>query len=456
MTAIVVNAPSANKAPSPLLQTETHFGVLDSWRGVAALLVALFHLNVLSPIYSLHFVRNSYLFVDFFFVLSGFVITHSYGHRLGTLEDAGRFVMRRLGRLWPLHAVVLIAFIIVEGGRAISTARGASFANPPFTGATSLHSILTNLLFGQSLGIEQQLTWNPPSWSICAEFWTYLIFASALLAGATWLRRIRFASEYLLGALLAGSACILVLFARHGIDATYDLGVVRCIYGFTAGHLTYRLWQATSGVRFKTGLLEVAVVIAIAIYVSLAGRTFISFLAPLMFAAVVFVFAFEAGPISSLMLNRGSVWLGRISYSIYMWQAFIIFNFVDRAVAALEKVTGRTFTTTAPVDAVRGMDAGKLIAFDGQIVPILATLVFVALVIAVATASYYLIEMPGQRLFARLARGLRRQVADRTDPVAELVLLGGALAPPLSPESAGSFMLDRGSRPVEPAELVNH
>jgi hypothetical protein len=456
MPAIVVNASSANKASAPILQTKIHFGVLDSWRGVAALLVALFHLNILSPIYSLHFVRNSYLFVDFFFVLSGFVISYSYGDRLGTLEGAGRFMMRRLGRLWPLHAVVLAAFVVVEGGRAISTARGASFVNPPFTGATSFHSILTNLLLGQSLGIEGQLTWNPPSWSICAEFWTYLIFASALLAGATWLRRIRFATEFLLVVLLIGSAGILVLFARHGIDATYDLGIIRCIYGFVVGHLTYRLWQATSGVRLKTALLEVVVVIAVAVYVSLAGRTFYSFLAPLMFAAVVFVFAFEQGPISGLMLNRGSVWLGRISYSIYMWQAFIIFNFIDRAVAVLEKVTGRTFTTTAPIDAVSGMDAGKLIAFDGYVVPILATLFFVGLVIAVASASNYLIEMPGQRLFARIARGLRRQVIDRTDLFGEPVLLKDALAPPLSPGSADSFVRDRDSRPVEPAELVNH
>lgn len=456
MPAIVVNASSASKVSDPILQTKIHFGVLDSWRGVAALLVALFHLNILSSIYSLNFVRNSYLFVDFFFVLSGFVISHSYGARLGTLEGVGRFMMRRLGRLWPLHAVVLIAFIVVEGGRAILTARGASFVNPPFTGATSFHSILTNLLFGQSLGIEQQLTWNPPSWSICAEFWTYLIFASAMLAGATWLRRVSFATEYLLGALLAGSACILVLFARHGIDATYDLGVVRCIYGFMVGHLTYCFWQATSGIRIKTGFLEVAVVIAVAVYVSLAGRTGYSFLAPLVFAAVVFVFAFETGPISGLMLNRGSVWLGRISYSIYMWQAFIIFNFIDRAVAALEKATGQTFTTTVPVDAVTGSDAGKLIVFGGQVVPILATLFFVALVIVVASASYYLVEKPGQRLFARLARGLRRQVVDRTSRFGEPVLLGGALAPPLSPESPGSFVLDQDSREVEPVELVNH
>ena len=64
--AIVVNASTANEVPGSILQTKIHFGVLDSWRGVAALLVALFHLNILSSIYSLDFVRNSYLFVDFF------------------------------------------------------------------------------------------------------------------------------------------------------------------------------------------------------------------------------------------------------------------------------------------------------------------------------------------------------------------------------------------------------
>ena len=86
MPATVVNTSPANEASGSVLETRIHFGVLDSWRGVAALLVALFHLNILSSIYSLHFIRNSYLFVDFFFVLSGFVISHSYGHRLGTLE----------------------------------------------------------------------------------------------------------------------------------------------------------------------------------------------------------------------------------------------------------------------------------------------------------------------------------------------------------------------------------
>src|SRR5258708_20049 len=124
-----------NKMASPPIEAaRTHFRVSDSWRGIAALLVAIFHLNVYSAIYSLDFIRNAYLFVDFFFVLSGFVITHSYAGRLGTLEGLGTFAIRRLGPLWPLHAVVLLAFVIVERPNALSAERCAPLVKPPFTG----------------------------------------------------------------------------------------------------------------------------------------------------------------------------------------------------------------------------------------------------------------------------------------------------------------------------------
>jgi peptidoglycan/LPS O-acetylase OafA/YrhL len=389
---------------SPIEATRVHFRVLDSWRGIAALLVAIFHLNLYSAIYSLDFIRNAYLFVDFFFVLSGFVITHSYTDRLGTLEGLGSFAIRRFGRLWPLHVVVLLAFVMAESAKAVLAARGASFYIPPFTGPSSLDTIPINLAFGQSFGIMQQLTWNPPSWSICAEFWTYLVFAFALFIGATWLRRIRFATGVLIAALLIGSVTILIMFAQHGMDATYDLGFVRCLYGFLVGHLTYRLWQAASQVRPSAGLLEGGALIAIIAYVSLVGHSGVSFLAPLVFAAAVFVFAFEAGPISILISNRGNAWLGRISYSIYMWQAFIIFNFVDRPVSIIEKMTGRVLTTTEGVSSALGSEAGKLIVLGGDVAPILATLLFVGVLVAVASVSYYVIERPGQEMFARLAR----------------------------------------------------
>jgi peptidoglycan/LPS O-acetylase OafA/YrhL len=383
---------------------KAHFRTLDSWRGIAALLVALFHLNLYSAIYPLDFVRNGYLFVDFFFVLSGFVITHSYGDRLKTLDGLREFAIRRFGRLWPLHAVVLLAFLAAESAKAVLAARGASFYLPPFTGTNSLDTIPINLVFGQSFGLVQHLTWNPPSWSICAEFWTYLVFAMVLVASSTWLARFRFAALGLIATILAASVSILVLFSQHGMDASYDLGFVRCLFGFLVGHLTYRLFQVTPKATLDSRLPEWAMLIVIVEYVSLAGRSEYSFFAPLVFAAAVFVFAFEAGPVSRLMSNGVNDWFGKISYSIYMWQAFIIFNFVDRPVSIVEKITGRVLTTTEGVSSALGGEAGKLIVLGGDVLPILVTLLFLAVLVAVASASYYLIERPGQKLFARLAQ----------------------------------------------------
>ena len=159
------------------------------------------------------------------------------------------------------------------------------------------------------------------------------------------------------------------------------------------------------------------VLIATVFYVSAAGHAGYSFLAPIVFAVVVFVFSFEnPGPVSRLLLNRGSAWLGRISYSIYMWQAFIIFNFVDRPVSMLEKMTGHSYTTVADAASALGGEAGKLIVLGGQILPIVATLLFVGLLVAVASVSYYLVERPGQELFARLARLLDNRSAQGFDP----------------------------------------
>jgi peptidoglycan/LPS O-acetylase OafA/YrhL len=379
-----------------------HFRVLDSWRGIAALLVALFHLNVFSAIYSLDFFRNAFLFVDFFFVLSGFVITHSYGDRMGTIEGVSTFAVRRFNRLWPLHAIVLLAFVLVEVAKVFMAARGASFYAPPFTGANSSNAVLLNLVFGQSAGLLNQLTWNPPSWSIAAEFWTYLIFAATLHFAATRLSRFALAAEALLAILLTASVVVLISYSQHGQDATYDLGVFRCLYGFLIGHFVYRLWQMCPREVFDSAFLEIAVLVAAIFYVSMAGRSGYSFLAPLVFAVVVLVFAFEAGPVSWLMSNRGNEWLGRISYSIYMWQAFIIFNLVDRPVSIAEKITHRVLTTSDGVGSALGSDAGKLIVLGGQVLPILVTLLFLAVLIAVASISYRLIELPGQE-WARLA-----------------------------------------------------
>ncbi len=58
--------------------------------------------------------QNAWLFVDFFFVLSGFVIAYAYLDSLGTPRATRIFVIRRIGRVWPLHVVLLGVFVAFE------------------------------------------------------------------------------------------------------------------------------------------------------------------------------------------------------------------------------------------------------------------------------------------------------------------------------------------------------
>jgi peptidoglycan/LPS O-acetylase OafA/YrhL len=163
--------------------TSQRFVALDAWRGIAALMVALYRLEADGWLYSLPFIRNAYLFVDFFFVLSGFVIAHAYLGRLGTGTSQMVFLVRRFGRVWPLHAFLLALFVSFELGRGLLWyARSGSF--DAFAGARAPIPILWDGLLLQTLGFTGPTLWNTPAWSISTEFWTYCLFALLSFVGS--------------------------------------------------------------------------------------------------------------------------------------------------------------------------------------------------------------------------------------------------------------------------------
>jgi hypothetical protein len=90
--------PHGSERAAPLGVASGRFDLLDGWRGICALLVALYHLRLDGYAYDLPAVRNAYLFVDFFFVLSGFVISHAYSSKVASFRNILVFVVRRFGR----------------------------------------------------------------------------------------------------------------------------------------------------------------------------------------------------------------------------------------------------------------------------------------------------------------------------------------------------------------------
>ncbi|WP_376959506.1 acyltransferase [Azospirillum sp. A26] len=376
------------------------FPVLDGWRGLCALFVALFHFNALGYFYLAPFVRGSYLFVDFFFVLSGFVITHAYIHRLNSTADGRNFLVRRLGRVWPLHATTLIAFIPLEIVKALAV----SGETAAFTGRFAPSSILSNLFLVHSLGIEDGLTWNIPSWSISAEFLAYVSFAAlCLLARRTWLVT---ASAV---ALSAAGAFVVMGWSDQYIDTSFDFGYFRCLYGFFTGHVTYRLFQAarTAGLsrlsmRRPTagspiaGLSEGLSLAAVIVFVASARGNALSYASPLLFGLVVWVFAFEGGTISRLLAMRPFQWLGARSYSVYMVHALVIALY-EKAAVAMQRLSGQPMFVGP---AAGGED--RLIFFGATWMMDLLALAYLGTVVAIASLTYRFVEIPGQSSFNAL------------------------------------------------------
>ena len=376
--------------------TKIRFRALDAWRGVCALMVALFHFDAVSD-FSFSFVTNSWIFVDFFFVLSGFVITHGYLDQIAGWRSAAAFVVRRFARLWPLHIAMLLALVALELVKLPLGMIGLVTQQGGFDGLMSLATLPREIVLLNAWGTDQ-LYWNTPSWSIGAEFYTYLVFALVMVLARRY---------WLVPACLATiAAYVLVTHSSHYIDTAFDYGIFRCIYGFFVGHLLYRFWRnrshdATPALATNATLIEAITLAVVVAFVCAQAPDPgpLSMLAPFVFGGAIYVFSAQAGRISALLLRRPLQNLGLWSYSIYMVHYPFVVG-LNRLVKAIEQKTH--ITLTAPIHS--GGETVYSLFFVNTYVMDFAAIVYLACVVAISSWTYRLIENPGRRAFAGLVR----------------------------------------------------
>jgi peptidoglycan/LPS O-acetylase OafA/YrhL len=362
----------------------TRFRALDGWRGVCALLVAAHHVEAHGWLYWQPLIRNAWLFVDFFFVLSGFVIAHAYGDHLGKPNEIGVFVTRRLGRLWPLHVAILAALLALELAHLAIAHASLAGEQAPFAAGRSPFAIVTNLLLLQAFGMHDSETWNGPAWSISVEFYTYLLFAAVCFALPR--RSQRLAVCALLSVV---GALVLARFSQYGMRETFHWPIFRCVYGFFLGTLVYAAWCGGLSRRLSGTLAEVAALIAVGAFLTFVpGNRALEYLATPLFAIAVLVFAGDGGLVSRALSARPAAALGRWSYSIYMVHTLVL--------AALFSAV----QTLRPGWLVHTPDG--LAFFELGNADDLVMLLVLAAVIALSALTWRAIERPGQRLFGRL------------------------------------------------------
>ena len=350
------------------------FIALDSLRGVAAVAVMLFHMGPFGWIAGRGFLRNGWLMVDFFFVLSGFVIAASYGERLAKGFSRKHFLALRLGRVVPLHIATVLAAsafelfyvhgVLGERGSPLLFWRGLLLLDGFATGANNAYA--------------------PVSWSISVEIVLYAVAATLFGTG----RRGLAAAVLLVGGCVAALA---LEWNQPGLGRLLQRGVL----GFALGvgcHWLHRRWHGQAvGAAWLT-LVEVASLAALVWLLAtmpLGNRTLL--LTSPVFAVTVLVFARDKGWVSRLLQLRPLIALGTLSYSIYMLHMLLIRPLAKAGPAVLQALGRPDLIATNP----RSFGLGTL-ALEGGAAT-LVSLAVIVLTIALSALSFRWLEEPARR-----------------------------------------------------------
>lgn len=308
---------------SAFADTKPHYPILDGFRGVAALTVVWFHIfEAFATSHLDQIINHGYLAVDFFFILSGFVIGYAYDDRWGKMS-VKEFFKRRIIRLQPL--VVIGALI----GAAVFYTQGCSVWDvSKISLATLLMATIMNALMipattgAEIRGVGEMYPLNGPTWSLFFEYIGNILYALFIRKLAT----------RPLAALVVIAGIGLTAFAIWGpygdLCVGYSLtgdnflgGSLRLLFSFSAGLLMSRV--------FKPGRVKGAfwigsiVLIAISAIPRIGGseNMWMNGLYDSLSVIVIFpllVYIGASGKIYGNFTTSLCKFLGDISYPLYM------------------------------------------------------------------------------------------------------------------------------------------
>jgi peptidoglycan/LPS O-acetylase OafA/YrhL len=365
---------------------------LTSLRGIAALLVVLFHIRfyladstfarTLIP-----FLSHGYLAVDFFLVLSGFIMAYKYHEhfRGGVRTHSLDFLAKRIARIFPLHAFVMLAYIAIP---VMLVATDREYDAAQF----GIYEFVCKFLLIDLWTFDQVSwkSWNVPSWTISAEFFAYLLFPLLMFS----FQRV---GRYVVPTILMGACLLLALgYQARGCanlgECIGHLGLARCVIEFALGVGVYLARRDTSEISARA--FAVGTTFAVAGYVALALSPIPNYwYVPVTFAALLYGLLGFSSVVHRVLETRPLVFLGDISYSVYLTHVLIA------------EVIFRMFVPPGETTASPWLVAGY----------VLAVLIF-------STMTYRLVEKPARRRVYELLTGKRsatRTVAKSRSGVSE-------------------------------------
>jgi peptidoglycan/LPS O-acetylase OafA/YrhL len=284
-------------------------------RGIAAFLVVAYHLqfdgDLLGVETATTFFKRSYLFVDLFFILSGFIISYvNQADRRDPLSrDAViRFMKKRVIRLYPLVLFCLLYLFVFRA--VVSIAFAALSHRSPFGWTPDSIIALLGQLTMTNAWLPVAPDWNIPSWSISAEIFAYLLFP-VLIASRTS------------RPVLTWAVCLLIIIGFYAVavwhgslDITIIWSPLRCLAGFLLGVIVFFARHRIE--RIPEAVLSFAQVASV---VGIAAALIL----PVSDVAVIPTFVVlvattwtDQGMLSRLLKGRAATALGHWSFSIYL------------------------------------------------------------------------------------------------------------------------------------------
>jgi peptidoglycan/LPS O-acetylase OafA/YrhL len=310
-----------------LSQTKPHYEILDGLRGVAAIMVLAFHVLeayyvTRSDGYLDQILNHAYLAVDFFFLLSGFVIGYAYDDRWKGGMSIVNFLKRRIFRLHPM-----VIFGTVFGG--VMFYFGASELFPQIKDVTFItliaYAVLGILMIPTPPSVDirgwkEMYTLDAPIWTLAFEYIANLLYALV----------IRKFTKIMLAILVAFAACAtLHLTLTQGdviggwtIDSKHmPIGFTRLMYPFFAGLLLYRLGKV---IRIRQAFLWCSLLLVAVLSVPRIGGVESAWMNGIYEAAIILavfpiIVAMGAGgKVKKKRTSRLCKLLGDISYPVYL------------------------------------------------------------------------------------------------------------------------------------------
>ena len=316
-----------------LLTTKPHYPILDGLRGVAAVMVVAFHIfEAHATSYLDQFINHGYLAVDFFFLLSGFVIGYAYDDRWSKMSF-GNFFTRRLVRLQPM---VVMGTII--GALCFYFQASTMW---PMISTVPVWKMLTIMVIGFTMlpvppsmdirGWSEMYPINGPAWSLFFEYIVNILYGTV----------VRKFSRLALSILVFLSACALIHLAvtsdqgdvvgGWAIDPTQlHIGFARVIYPFFAGLLLFRMGKL---IHIKYAFFWSSIALIIVLSMPRIGGSEHLWMNGLYEAiSIIFIFPLiiylgASGELKSKYSSQLCRFLGNISYPIYITHYPLIYMY---------------------------------------------------------------------------------------------------------------------------------